>query len=510
MKVLSAVTISGAALLLGANSITAATQGADNAAASKAKNEAATIQSADQSQQAWSDSGNSGCGDYCAGGGGNITPQDQSLGQDASTSQGAQSEAVAKQNTENVNAPTSVEGDHHHGMSDGSDHSWGSSDRWGGGSASLDATNSASSRAGNLAFTGQDASQSQSSDSSSGNSGCGSYCTGGGGNITPQTQGLDQTASTDQWSDSTAKANQDALNVNSPTNIGGHSTGSGDGSANLNASNDASSKAKNAAATVQDATQDQQASSSSGNSGCTSYCTGGGGNITPQDQSLNQNANTSQDAESLAKAKQQILNVNVPITIVGWGSVGSSGGSAELVAFNNAGSSAKNAAATDQSASQGQSASSSSGNSGCASYCTGGGGNITPQDQSLNQSADTTQWASSDALAKQEILNVNVPVTIVGWGSVGSAGGSASVDASNSSSSSARNAALTTQDASQGQNATSSSGNTGCTSYCTGGGGNITPQSQSTSQTAGTTQGASSLGAAHQGASNTSSPVLVG
>jgi len=190
--------------------------------------------------------------------------------------------------------------------------------------------------------------------------------------------------------------------------------------------------------------------------------------------------------------------------------VGSAGGSASQVAFNGADSSAKNDATTKQGASQGQKASSSSGNSGCDKYCTGGGGNITPQNQSLNQSANTSQGAESAALANQKVMNVNVPVTIVGWGSVGTAGGSANQLAENAADSSAANTAATTQHADQGQQASSSSGNSGCSAYCTGGGGNITPQSQSLGQHAGTDQGASSLGSANQGASNTSSPVTVG
>ncbi len=499
IKVLSAVTVSGAALFFGGGPITAAMQVADNSGASKAANVAATIQRAQQGQWARSNSGN--------GGGGNLTPQSQSLDQKAHTGQQALSLAAAKQQGQNTNAPVSIEGGKRKGSSSRFD------DPWGSGSADQLGFNDARSRAGNAAFTGQLASQGQWADSSSGSGDCWAFCTGGGGNLTPQSQSLDQHANTSQGAASLAKAKQDNLNVNAPINVSGSGSwkpaGSG-GSAQQLATNGASSSAKNAAATAQKAKQSQKASSSSGNSGCSSFCTGGGGNLTPQSQDLGQKANTSQAAESIGSANQQLLNVNIPITIVGWGSVGSSGGSANQVALNDASSSAKNTAATEQGASQGQKATSSSGNSGCSSFCTGGGGNLTPQDQSLNQSANTSQQAASAALANQKVMNVNVPVTIVGWGSVGTSGGSANQAAANSAGSSANNAALTAQLASQGQQASSSSGNTGCASFCTGGGGNLTPQSQSLGQHAGTSQGAASLGTAHQGASNTASPVAVG
>ena len=503
MKVLSAVTISGTALFLGGSSITAAMQDAGNSGSSKAGNIAATIQGAEQGQAAKSNSGN--------GGGGNLTPQDQHLGQKANSAQQSVSFAKAKQHGLNTEAPVSVEGGKKHKGKKKSGHSDGQWTPWGWGSADQAGFNHASSSAGNAAFTGQDASQGQWADSSSGGSGCWSFCTGGGGNITPQSQNLGQHANTAQWAGSMAAANQSNQNVHAPINVSGSgaSKGSG-GSANQAAANEASSAAKNLAETQQGASQGQHASSSSGSSGCSKLCTGGGGNLTPQSQNLNQSANTSQGAESVGVANQELLNVNIPITIVGWGSVGSSGGSATQVAMNGASSSAGNAAATQQGASQGQQATSSSGSNDCTKYCTGGGGNLTPQDQNLNQSANTSQDAASAAQATQHVMNVNVPVTIVGWGSVGTSGGSANQLATNDAASSARNAALTAQDGAQAQHATSSSGTSGCTSYCTGGGGNLTPQSQSLGQHAGTSQGATSLGSANQGAANTAAPVTVG
>jgi hypothetical protein len=512
MKALSAVSIAAAAALcLGTGSSIAATQAADNNGGSKASNEAATQQRAAQEQGARSSSGNRDCGKFCAGGGGNLTPQDQNLNQKAHTGQDAFSAAIAKQHNLNVNAPVSVEGNNKKSKKghDGSDGWW---NPFGGGSANQVAFNGANSRASNSAWTGQGASQSQWASSSSGNSGCWAFCTGGGGNLTPQSQNLGQHASTDQLAASLGVAKQKNLNANTPASIGGTNglKGHSGSSADQLAENDARSKATNQAATKQGADQSQKATSSSGNDGCSKFCTGGGGNLTPQDQNLNQKANTDQSAASLGAADQQLLNVNVPITIVGWGSVGTAGGSANQLASNDAASKASNQAATQQGADQSQKASSSSGNSGCTAYCTGGGGNLTPQDQNLNQSANTSQQAASAALANQKIMNVNIPITIVGWGSVGTAGGSANQLATNSASSAASNQAATQQHASQAQQANSSSGNSGCTAYCTGGGGNLTPQSQNLGQHAGTSQGALSVGAANQGASNTNSPVAVG
>src|SRR3954468_16999290 len=74
-------------------------------------------------------------------------------------------------------------------------------------------------------------------------------------------------------------------------------------------------------------------------------------------------------------------------------------------ASNNADSAAANAAKTSQYGNQGQNANSSSGSNGCWEFCTGGGGNLTLQSQSLEQGALTQQWADSAALAKQNAVN---------------------------------------------------------------------------------------------------------
>jgi hypothetical protein len=292
--------------------------------------------------------------------------------------------------------------------------------------------------------------------------------------------------------------------------------------ANQNASNSADSAAANAALTSQYGTQGQNANSSSGNSGCWEFCTGGGGNLNLQSQNLGQAAFTDQWAESAALANQNAVNANVPVTIAGKGKVGSSPSSANQWADNSANSTATNASATKQGANQNQNANGSSGNSGCSKFCTGGGGNINKQSQDLAQLAATHQAAASAALAKQNAVNANVPVTIVGiadgkdgwgsdgWGGSGKSSG-ANQNANNSASSAAANASVTHQGANQNQNSNTSSGNSGGGGkFSAGGGGNITPQSQDLVQLAKTQQGSISAAVAAQLATNGSSPVSIG
>jgi hypothetical protein len=221
-------------------------------------------------------------------------------------------------------------------------------------------------------------------------------------------------------------------------------------------------------------------------------------------------------------AKQNAVNANVPVTIAGKGTVGSSPSSANQYADNSARSNATNASATKQKANQNQNANSSSGNSGCSKFCTGGGGNIDKQSQDLAQVAKTQQAAASAALAKQNAVNANVPVTIVGiadhgdrgWGNDGfgksgkSSGANQAV--SNHAYSTAANASVTKQGANQNQNSNSSSGNDGHGGkFATGGGGNITPQSQDLVQLAKTQQGSISAAIAHELATNGASPVSI-
>jgi len=297
--------------------------------------------------------------------------------------------------------------------------------------------------------------------------------------------------------------------------------------ASQNASNSADSAALNAADTTQYGNQQQNAQSNSGNSGCWSFCGGGGGNVTGQSQWLDQNSNTSQFALSAGIAKQNAVNANVPVTIVGKGHVDAKSGGANQNLDNSANSAALNASETKQKGNQDQNAESSSGNSGCSKFCGGGGGNVTAQDQWQNQNANTEQAAASIALAKQNAVNANVPVTIVGssdnkdhgkqdgnwdsgsnWG--GSKSGGAEQNANNSASSFAANFASTTQHGNQNQNADSDSGSWGGGKFGAGGGGNVTPQLQKLSQNANTEQAAISAAVAAQWLTNANAGVDIG
>ena len=108
------------------------------------------------------------------------------------------------------------------------------------------------------------------------------------------------------------------MNANVPVSIGGGSKGKdhgkmedgrkkdgGDSSAKQELDNDADSEASNEAKTDQDADQTQDSSSD-----CKYGCGGSG-----QSQKLEQDADTNQKAESEANAKQDAVNVNLPISI---------------------------------------------------------------------------------------------------------------------------------------------------------------------------------------------------
>lgn len=275
--------------------------------------------------------------------------------------------------------------------------------------------NGASSSAANASATGQHATQNQQSTNSSGGGG-GLFSTGGGGNIALQSQGLGQSAFTSQLGASLASANTRALNANVPVTINGFGTvdGVSSGGANQAALNSADSNASNTSSTSQGAGQNQQAVNSSGSDGAGLFGTGGGGNITPQSQDLGQNASTLQHALSAAQADQQLVNANVPVTVNGFGRVGSVGafdGGANQVGINHANSSANNASMTSQGANQNQaSANGSAGFGGL--FGTGGGGNVNPQQQILNQAAHTLQDLASLGTAVQGLSNSGTPVSI--------------------------------------------------------------------------------------------------
>ena len=72
--------------------LTAATQSADNERGVQGCEQGQDAASTPtRTRRAWSDSGNGWCWKYCAGGGGNLIPQDQDLGQKAKTGQHAES-----------------------------------------------------------------------------------------------------------------------------------------------------------------------------------------------------------------------------------------------------------------------------------------------------------------------------------------------------------------------------------------------------------------------------------
>ena len=214
--------IAGGDISGGANS---ANQTATNGAQSGAGNLGITNQSNTQTQSA-----GSSCLIGCGGAG-----QAQLSGQSALTLQAALSGASAKQNAVNANVPVNIAGGDISG---------------GANSANQTATNGAQSGAGNLAFTSQSNTQTQSAGSS-----CLIGCGGAG-----QAQINDQQALTAQLALSSAKAKQNAVNANVPVNIAGYNIYGGANSANQTATNGALSGAGNLAFTGQTGGQNQASS----------------------------------------------------------------------------------------------------------------------------------------------------------------------------------------------------------------------------------------------------------
>src|SRR5205823_12616692 len=131
------------------------------------------------------------------------------------------------------------------------------------------ANNTADSTAQNTSTTNQTAIPTQTGGSSctagcgGGSSGCLSGCGGAG-----QEQNVAQLSGTNQDADSTATADQNAVNANVPVNIAGGSVSSGPSSATQNANNTGTSNATNTGTTNQTATPTQTAPSPSCKSGC--------------------------------------------------------------------------------------------------------------------------------------------------------------------------------------------------------------------------------------------------
>jgi hypothetical protein len=455
-----------------------ATQNATNGAASLAANGSKTDQSSTQSQDAgqsppWSGTGSKssggdqkGSGYGSSGQGG--TGQFQGNSQWAATLQGAQSDAKAKQNAVNANTPSNTAGHDINGA--------------GGDNATQNATNVGLSGAFNGSKTKQSNNQYQdptSGQSSGGDpkgSGYGSFGQGGTG----QFQGNSQWAATLQGAQSDAKAKQNAVNTNAPSNTAGHDiNGAGGDNATQNATNVGLSGAFNGSKTDQSNSQTQSDSSS-----CVVACGGAG-----QAQFNDQGALTGQYADSSAKADQNTVNANVPVNIAGHDINGAGGDNATQNTTNGAGSLAGNLSGTDQSNSQSQTAGSS-----CLVACGGAG-----QLQSNSQNAVTGQYASSSADANQNTVNANVPVNIAGHDINGAGGDNATQNATNLAGSAALNGSSTDQSNSQTQTAGSS-----CFVACGGAG-----QAQFSSQGALTGQYATSSADASQNAVNANVPVNI-
>src|SRR5207237_371196 len=137
-----------------------------------------------------------------------------------------------------------------------------------------------------------------------------------------QEQNVVQIGKTKQDADADASAKQDALNTNAPSLVVGGDPSSGSSSAKQDVSNKADADASNKSSTDQDAT----ATRTAGDSMCWSGCGGNG-----QEQNLIQIGETKQDADADAKAKQNAVNANVPLLVVGGDpSLGSSSASQDV------------------------------------------------------------------------------------------------------------------------------------------------------------------------------------
>jgi hypothetical protein len=159
---------------------------------------------------------------------------------------------------------------------------------------------------------------------------------------------------------------------------------------------------------------------------------------------------------------------------------------------------ASNKASADSSnhsnTSQDATATQTGGSVSCYSGCGGGG-----QEQNVDQSALTKQNANSDAKAKQNAVNANVPLGITGYDVSGGSDPSADQTATNKADADSSNKSKTDQSAT----ATQTAGDSHCFSGC---GGNS--QEQNVIQDGKTKQNADSDAKAKQNAVNGDSPVL--
>jgi hypothetical protein len=392
-------------------------------------------------------------------GGGGGGPGAAQVGvQSASTGQLAGAAALSNQNAVNANTPSNTAG---------------GNITTGPSSANQLASSNADAKATNDADTTQKQDQTQNVNSGSCSVGC-----GGAG----AAQIGAQLSDTNQDAKALAVSDQNAVNSNVPVNVAGGNITSGPSSANQIASSDADAKASNDADTTQKQTQTQNVDGSSCHVGC-----GGPGAA----QLGVQAANTEQGAASAAISKQNAVNANVPVNVAG-GNITSGPSSANQIANSEAEAKSSNDADTTQKQDQTQNV---GGDSSCKIGCGGAGGF-----QAGVQLANTSQWAGSLAVSKQNAVNANVPVNVAG-GNITSGPSSANQIANSEAEAKSSNDADTTQKQDQTQNV---GGDPSCLAGCGGAGG-----FQLGIQKADTQQWAGSFALSDQNAVNANTPVNV-
>jgi hypothetical protein len=392
------------------------------------------------------------------GGGGGGPGALQAGVQAASTDQTAGAAAISKQNAVNANTPVNIAG--------------------GNVTAGPSSANqSASSEAEAAATNDADTTQKQDQTQNVGGGSCSAGCGGAGA-----AQIGAQLADTTQNADSKAASDQNAVNANVPVNVAGGNITSGPSSANQAANSEAEAKSSNDADTTQKQTQTQNVDGSSCKVGC-----GGAGGA----QLGIQAANTEQDAKSAAISKQNAVNANVPVNVAG-GNITSGPSSANQAANSEAEAKSSNDADTTQKQDQTQNV---GGTSSCTAGCGGAGGF-----QAGVQLANTSQWAGSLAVSKQNAVNANVPVNVAG-GNITSGPSSANQAANSEAEAKSSNDADTTQKQDQTQNV---GGSSSCYFGCGGAGG-----AQIGVQKADTEQWAGAAAISKQNAVNANTPVNI-
>jgi hypothetical protein len=199
--------------------------------------------------------------------------------------------------------------------------------------------------------------------------------------------------------DASADATTQQTNVNAPISI--LSWGSNNGDVSQGNQAETKSYATNDNGTDQKVDQDQNASVE-GSRGTSSDTRDGGAGVS-QDQSASNDNGTEQRADSSAGTRQ--LNVNAPVSVLSWGS---NNGDVDQNNDANTTAGAANSNGTAQTVLQDQWAE--------ADGRHGKGAGI-DQSQDATNDNETNQVAGADASTKQ--ANVNVPVSVLSWGSNG-------------------------------------------------------------------------------------------